>query len=70
VQRFADVLAQQTKETGGRGRVAVFVPSDEFYGVWRMLMSYCEMAGVDHVSVFRSRAEAEAWDDAGSNETA
>lgn len=67
VQRFADLLAQHMKETGRRGRVAVFAPSDALYGVWRMLITYCEMVGVDHVSVFRSRSEAEAWlDDAGA----
>jgi hypothetical protein len=66
VQNFASLLAQHTKQTGSRGRVAVFAPSDEFYGVLRMLITYSEMVGVDHVSVFRSRSEADAWlDDAG-----
>jgi hypothetical protein len=66
VRNFASLLAEHTKQTGARGRIAVFAPSDEFYGVLRMLMSYCEMVGVDHVSVFRSRSEADAWlDDAG-----
>jgi hypothetical protein len=66
VQNFASLLAQHTKQTGRRGRVAVFVPSDEFYGVLRMLITFCEIVGVDHVSVFRTRSEADAWlDDAG-----
>jgi hypothetical protein len=61
VQNFASLLAQHTKQTGRRGRVAVFAFTDEFYGVLRMLMSYCEIVGIDHVAVFRSRSEAEAW---------
>ena len=51
----------EQKQTGRRGRVAVFGPSDEFYGVLRMLIIYSEMVGVDHVSIFRSRSEADAW---------
>jgi hypothetical protein len=66
LQNFASLFAEHTKQTGARGRIAVLAPSDEFYGVLRMLMSYCEMVGVDHVSVFRSRSEGDAWlDDAG-----
>ena len=30
VQQVADLLAQHTKQTGRRGRVAVFAPSNEF----------------------------------------
>jgi hypothetical protein len=64
VQRFADYLGLQTRQFGPRGRVAVFAPEDDVFGVWRMLNAYCEMAGVTHIAVFRTRPEAAAWLDA------
>jgi hypothetical protein len=64
VQRLADYLGLQTKQFGPRARVAVFAPADDVFGVVRMLMAYCEMAGVTHIAVFRTRSEADAWLDA------
>ena len=61
LQTFASLLAEQIQQTGAQARVAVFAPSDEIYGVLRMLISYCAIVGVDYMAVFRSRYAAEAW---------
>ncbi len=60
VQQFASYLGDERK-SGPRGRVAIFAPSDEFFGIVRMLIAYGELVGVDHVAVFRSQSEAETW---------
>ena len=36
-------------------------PSDQLFGVARMLITYGELAGVEHVAVFRTAPAAEAW---------
>jgi hypothetical protein len=64
VQRLAEYIADETKRFGPRGRVAVFAPIDEVFGMCRMLIAYCELVGITHIAVFRTRPEADAWLDA------
>jgi hypothetical protein len=61
VQHLASHLAEEIRNTGPRGRVAVYAPSDAVFGVLRMVIAYCEQVGVTHVAVFRSLSEAETW---------
>jgi hypothetical protein len=62
IRSMATYLTGQIDTAGPRARVAVIAPGNVMYGVMRMLMSYGEMlSGMDHVAVFRSIDEAEAW---------
>jgi hypothetical protein len=61
VKRFADMLGDDTTRAGPRGLVALVAPSDQVFGVARMLISYGELAGAKHVAVFRTTSAAETW---------
>ena len=61
VKRFADDLGDDTKRSGPRGLVAMVAPSDQVFGVARMLITYGQIAGAEHIAVFRTKSAAEAW---------
>jgi hypothetical protein len=61
LRALALYLGNEIARSGPRGRVAVLAPSDEVFGMMRMLLAYGDMQGVNHFSVFRTMEDAEGW---------